>query len=317
MSVRRDGSTALGGECEICGSREWTRVGSYVIEVEGNPLSGTRRYLRRCDGCGVVYVDPRPMQQVFGGFAADEQRDMGNKETWIRRLKTLERIHSAGRVLDVGSGAGAFLSYARTRGWSPLGLDVQEEFARSTSQRLNVNVHVGEMTDPEIQAQQFDAVCMWDVIEHVLSIRGMLTAAAKIVKPGGVLAVSTINAGSVNAQLFRGRWVFWNRPGTVPEHMQGFTRYALSQAVRNAGFRPVYTHTYFAAGAIIEPLTRLVVSKRRLGPAWVKARESSAGRGGAFVLWRGVEVLGRPLDLVQRGDILEMYAVRTTDGACS
>jgi 2-polyprenyl-3-methyl-5-hydroxy-6-metoxy-1,4-benzoquinol methylase len=207
-------------------------AGNYVMEIADHPLSGSYWHLRRCNGCGVVYVDPRPEQQIFAGFVADEQRDIAGKRTWIRRLQTVERFRSPRRLLDVGSGAGAFLSYARARGWSPLGLDVQPSFARSVSQRLGIEVHVGEITDALIQAQQFDAVCMWDVIEHVPSIRPTLAAAGNIVAPGGVLAISTINADSTNARVFGSRWIFWNRPGKVPEHLQAFMPRTLQEVMR-------------------------------------------------------------------------------------
>jgi 2-polyprenyl-3-methyl-5-hydroxy-6-metoxy-1,4-benzoquinol methylase len=298
------------GACDICGSDERRSAGSYVMHVPGHQLSGSTWYLQRCERCGLVYVDPRPKEQIFGGFVPDTARDLSSAASWQRRLQTMERFYAPGRLLDVGVGAGAFLHYARHRGWDVHGLDVQEEFARGTSERTGIPVYASTLDDTEIQAQRFDAVTMWDVIEHVPSPRATLAAAAAVVRPGGILALSTINAASLNARLFGGSWVFWNRSGRVPEHLQAFTPDTVRLALHEAGFSMVAMHTRFAAGAIIEPAARLLALDRRLGDRWNRARRSMAGRAAGFALWRLTEFLGKPLDTVQMGDMLEVYALR-------
>ena len=299
------------GACDICGGRERRPAGSYVMQVPGHPLSGRTWNLQRCAGCGLTYVDPRPREQIFGGFVPDTKRDLSARGSWQRRLRLMERFHAPGRLLDVGAGAGAFLQYAQDWGWDVLGLDVQEDFIRGIRERTGLPTYTGELSDAAIQSRRFDAVTLWDVIEHVPSPRTTLEAVAKVVRPGGIVALSTINAASINARLFGGNWVFWNRPGRVPEHLQAFTPDTLRRALRDAGFKPVHARTQFAAGAILEPLSRLLELDRRLGHRWIEARASMAGRAAAFVLWRLTEVAGRPLDVIHRGDMLEMYAVRT------
>jgi 2-polyprenyl-3-methyl-5-hydroxy-6-metoxy-1,4-benzoquinol methylase len=302
--------TVSRGACDICGSEERRSAGSYVMQVPGHPLSGSRWYLERCENCGLVYIDPRPKEQIFGGFVPNTERDLSAAAFWQRRLRTLERFHAPGRLLDVGVGAGAFLHYARHRGWDAHGLDVQKEFARSIYERTGIPIYVGKLEDAEIQAQRFDAVTMWDVIEHVPSPRATLAAAAAVVRPGGILALSTINAASLNARLFGGHWIFWNRSGRVPEHLQAFTPDTLRRALYDTGFVPVAARTRFAAGAVVEPGARLLALDRRLGDRWTRARRSPAGRVAGFAVWRLTELVGKPLDFVHLGDLLEVFALR-------
>jgi len=303
------------GQCGICGDSRSRPAGSYLMDVPGHPFTGSRWHLQRCETCGLVYVDPRPTSQIFGGFVADPERDLASKGHWRGRLKKMSTLGGRGALLDVGCGAGAFLHYARSHGWDVVGLDVQPEFARDVERRLGIPVHVGEIGDAEIQAQQFDAVTMWDVIEHVPRVRETLRSAAAIVRPGGLLALSTINAGSFNARLFGASWVFWNRPGTVPEHLQGFTLPSIHRALKDAGFDVQYTRSQFASGAIVEPLGRSVRLDRLLGRYWPAFRHSVPGRAAAFALWRTAEWIGRPLDLWRLGDMLEVFAVRRADSA--
>ncbi|HLJ67005.1 MAG TPA: class I SAM-dependent methyltransferase, partial [Chloroflexota bacterium] len=170
----------------------------------------------------------------------------------------MEALCSPGRLLDIGPGAGAFLLHALARGWEVSGVEVQPEIAAAAERRTGAKVHAGEIGDQEIQTERFDAVTMWDVIEHVSSVRATLAAAASIVRPGGLLALSTIHAGSLNARVFGAHWAFWNRPGHVPEHLQGFRRQTLEMAARGAGFEPRVIRTQFIPGAVIEPLSRVM-----------------------------------------------------------
>jgi hypothetical protein len=78
---------------------------------------------------------------------------------------------------------------------------------------------------------------------------------------------------------------------------------------------PVQTRTRFAAGAIIEPLSRILALDQRLGARWIHFRRSVIGRAGAYALWRIVELSGRPLDLLQLGDLIEVYAIREDTSA--
>jgi len=282
------------------------------MQAPGHALSGSRWYLWRCGGCGLMYVNPRPARQIFGGFVPDAERDLAGRGHWLNRLRMIERLHAPGRLLDVGCGAGGFLRVAREEGWQVEGLDVQEGFARDVRARLGVPVRCGELSDPEVQTQVFDVVTLWDVIEHVPSVNDTLARAASILSPGGVIGLSTINAASFNARIFGPHWVFWNRPGAVPEHLQGFSPQGLAQALRRAGFRPVRSRTRFSAGAIIEPLGRAAGLDRRL-PGWSVFRRSPPGRAMAHALWHGLEWTGRPLDLWGLGDILEVYAVRVDE----
>jgi SAM-dependent methyltransferase len=295
--------------CDVCGSQDFHPAGSYVMQVSDHALSGSQWHLCRCEQCGLVFVNPRPKAQLFGGFVPDARKDVAEKKMWSRRLRCIERLHRPGNLLDVGPGAGALLHYARGRGWNVLGLEIQDDFARNL-RRQGLKIQVGELSDPSIQQQRFDVVTLWDVIEHVPSVQATLECARNVVRPGGILAISTINAGSFNARLVGARWIFWNRPGKVPEHLQAFMPRTLQLALRAAGFEPVRIRTRFAAGAIIEPLSTMVALDRHLGARWTHFRRSVVGRIAAYVLWRIIELAGRPLDMLLLGDLIEVYGIR-------
>jgi 2-polyprenyl-3-methyl-5-hydroxy-6-metoxy-1,4-benzoquinol methylase len=117
------------------------------------------------------------------------------------RLDFIEKIafSSLGRarglsVLDVGCAYGPFLAAARARGQEPFGLDAAEEAAAYVRRELGIPAAAGDFLDPRAASSfggPFDVLSMWYVIEHFERLDKALWNAAALLRPGGVLALST------------------------------------------------------------------------------------------------------------------------------
>jgi SAM-dependent methyltransferase len=100
------------------------------------------------------------------------------------------------------------------------------------SRKLGVPV----LTDQELAARtgQFDVVTMLEVIEHVLDPLVVLQHARRLLKPNGILYLTT-----GNAQPYRDRLLAWRY--VIPEiHVSFFEPCTLEAALTRAGFRPEY-----------------------------------------------------------------------------
>jgi 2-polyprenyl-6-hydroxyphenyl methylase/3-demethylubiquinone-9 3-methyltransferase len=102
------------------------------------------------------------------------------------------------RVLDVGCGGG-LLSEAMSRlGADVHGIDVVDrniEVARLHAESEGLDIHYS-LTGAETLAAtdgRFDVVLNMEVVEHVPDVDGFMTAVGKLIAPGGVLCVATIN----------------------------------------------------------------------------------------------------------------------------
>lgn len=142
------------------------------------------------------------------------------------------------RLLDVGCGSGTYLKLMRDLGWQVRGVEL-DEGAVQTARRAKLDVRQGTMDDldPELDGM-FDAITVGHVIEHTHDPVAALTAASRVLKPGGTLWIGTPNLGSFGAWLFRARW----RALEPPRHLVIFTGAALTVALHRAGFidvRPV------------------------------------------------------------------------------
>jgi SAM-dependent methyltransferase/spore coat polysaccharide biosynthesis predicted glycosyltransferase SpsG len=168
----------------------------------------------RCPECGIVYMvrfaqgREKPYGKAY--FAEEYQRHYGKTylEDWPAltalaepRLGFIEALakKSLGRrkglsMLDVGCAYGPFLAAARARGQEPCGLDVAEEAASYVRRELGIPAAVGDFQDAAAASAfggPFDVLSMWYVIEHFERLGKALDNAAALLRPGGILALST------------------------------------------------------------------------------------------------------------------------------
>ena len=199
----------------------------------------------RCDECGLVYRNPAEKRAALCAVYRDEQptRDSllalhraqtHTYETQARRLRRV--LGRRGTGLEVGSYVGAFLSAARKYGWQFEGLDVNATTSAFT-RSLGFAVHDGDIEHFRPR-RGYDVVAIWNTFDQLPDPRAAVRAAARLLVPGGVLAIRVPN-GECYAK--------WReRPGgtqllaqnnllTFPYRF-GFTPSALARLLRDVGF---------------------------------------------------------------------------------
>lgn len=125
----------------------------------------------------------------------DELHVMGRRATV--ELGRLAGLTDAMRVLDIGSGlGGSARTLAAEFGCHVTGLDLSEEFvgaARVLSERVGLAEQVdfrhGDALDLPFEAHQFDAAFMIHVTMNIVDKKRLFAEAARVVKPGGKLAL--------------------------------------------------------------------------------------------------------------------------------
>ncbi|GEK97598.1 bifunctional 2-polyprenyl-6-hydroxyphenol methylase/3-demethylubiquinol 3-O-methyltransferase UbiG [Acidomonas methanolica] len=128
---------------------------------------------------------------------------------WVdARLRALHAARAGGgagrlSLLDIGCGAGlASEAFARL-GHDVLGLDASEEAIAAARAHLAghdlppsagaLTYRAGSAEDLAAEHARFDVVTALEVIEHVTDPAAFLRLLAELTKPGGTVAVSTIN----------------------------------------------------------------------------------------------------------------------------
>jgi len=215
----------------------------------------------RCGTCSLEYVNPRPpAQQVAalyrtGYFSragaeasgAAHLRGAAMKAATARlRLKLLEpRRTPRGRLLDVGSGGGAFVQCADEAGWTAIGLEPSADACRRAARERrargepSVRMITGQLETAPFATGRFHAVAILDVLEHVWDPFACLVAARRLLAPGGLLLIETPNMAGWLPRLW-GRRHPWVRPR---EHLTYFTPDTLRRLLERAGFRVRHLQT--------------------------------------------------------------------------
>jgi 2-polyprenyl-3-methyl-5-hydroxy-6-metoxy-1,4-benzoquinol methylase len=167
-------------------------------------------------------------------------------EGWLRRIEDV-RVDTGrppgGRLLDVGCAFGTFLRLAAERGWEPHGVEVSRYASALAREGTGFDVFTGDLEDYPAAPGGFDLVTFWDVIEHVCRPRANLATAFRLLRPGGLLLLTTDNFDGLVARLgalaYRatgGRLAYPVRKFFIPHNSLYLKPADLQRMVERAGF---------------------------------------------------------------------------------
>src|SRR6185369_14337024 len=92
---------------------------------------------------------------------------------------------------------GVFLDLARAAGWQVRSVELSTRHAAYARDSFSLDVWEGDFLDAPLPAGGFDAITMWDFLEHVMNPHAVLAKARELLAPGGVLLVFTIDTSSL------------------------------------------------------------------------------------------------------------------------
>jgi SAM-dependent methyltransferase len=232
--------------CLLCGS-----AAARPLHRLSDRLYGTtaKRFdVVRCEGCGLLRLDPQPPERDLGDYYPDsywfspDQDAAGRMEEAYRRLvlrdhvqfveRALRAAPTPGPVLDVGCGGGLFLGMMRERGCAVLGLDISAQAAAVAWRRQKVPAACGLLPDAPFRAGSCAVVTMFHVLEHLPDPRPYLESARLVLRDDGRLVVQTPDAACWQYRLLGRRWNGLD----VPRHLHDFRGRDLERLLAGAGF---------------------------------------------------------------------------------
>jgi SAM-dependent methyltransferase len=228
-----DGVESVNG-CPACGDTRRTLLYSGLTDTNFSRSAPGVWQSWRCASCRTAYLDPRPNPETIGLAYQAYYTHIPQGPGAVGRLGALVLDvvpvpPGGGRLLDIGSGAGAFVLAAAERGWNAEGLEPDESAVAASRSR---GAHVTHGGTESLGVAEYDVITMNHAIEHVHDPVDSLTRMRDALRPGGSVFLATPNLKSVGHRLFGTDWYGLD----PPRHLQVFTQKGLGISLERAGF---------------------------------------------------------------------------------
>lgn len=229
--------------CTVCGANDNSRVLTKNNDGRGEGSIS----LCRCQRCGVVYLESGSSGYDLGLYSYYEKRkSLAKSEIYnpiteaglAVLLNWLAQRSFGKKVLDIGCGQGHFVDVAGRAGFEVLGIEVSES-AVSVCQSFSLPVVRMDLFSPKLQIESYDICTMFEVLEHVPDPAKFLARAEELLRPGGILYLTTPNFASLDRRLLGQKWRAINR-----EHLSYFEPKTLRRVLsKSTGFEIEWMRT--------------------------------------------------------------------------
>ncbi len=252
----------------------------------------------RCGNCGLVQLNPVPEPGAqadfhsshYDGAAPPERLAKMSPEHSRKRLYSPKyQKWAAGqlrdlaarvspprsaplRLLEVGAASGGILNAARGLGMIPTGVEVSAEAAAFGINELKLDIRVGLVEEMNLPAGGFDILILQDVIEHVPSPASLMKECTRLLAPGGVIYIHTVNVESRTAAEAGKEFFLADATGG---HVVLFSPETLGRHAASTGLRVLETTT---GGYRIMQRECDRAAVRGLKRRWVRLRENIGHR---------------------------------------
>lgn len=249
-------------------------------------------HIVKCNNCGLIFVleipDKEELKDFYGEsyyegeiYSSYSSREEGKKRSYLLDIMYFENFskEKKGNILEIGSATGIFLSCAKFLGYNAIGIEISD-YASGIAKENDLNVINMDLMDlirnKIFEKDYFDAVFLWDCIEHLDAPSAWLKYLNYCMKPNALLVLNTLNVSSPTVKYLREKWSQFHPPG----HLFYFGSNTLKEYFYKSGFRvikhktagPLFyddmTNKYFIFGKLFSAgLIQRITNKLKMGYA--------------------------------------------------
>ncbi len=226
--------------CRLCGSNRapaWFSAWDHEIHW--------------CGKCRFMFA-VRPARAAAPNYESDYFDEFIERDAHADTLKRysellgeLEAGASGRRLFDAGCGAGGFLRFAKSAGWSVRGVDGSQAAVQYATKTHQLDVSIADLEQYVLPAESFDVVCSFHVLEHLSNPMHLLESVSAALVPDGIAFIGTplYTRGRIRRHQWLHRIGIANHPYdfNLPDHISYFGERALSLALSSVGLEVVRT----------------------------------------------------------------------------
>ena len=229
-------------KCSLCDSPNEEFL--YYVHDRNSPAKERFR-LVRCVMCGLVFLNPRPVESEISGYYPPWYHSRYMDNQWLESLTiqgipwrdamrgkgaNILKYKSSGRILDVGCGDGILLKFFQEQGFDVYGVESGD--VSYAVKILGLNIHNGRLEDANYQDGFFDVISFYHVFEHLHDPFKTLLLVHSLLNNNGIVVIEVPNFAGFEARIFRSSWVGIS----APLHLYHFTLKTLAELLTKAGF---------------------------------------------------------------------------------
>lgn len=246
--------------CPICDSVSIKNC----LSSKDNTVSKQIFEIWQCDNCTLRFTQSIPTANEIGAYyqSANYVSHSDTNEGFINRLyhlvrnvtlktklKLVQQVTNlkTGNVLDIGAGTGYFARTMKAAGWAITALEPDV-----TARKLAFEKDGLQLQDANnlyyLDANQFDAITLWHVLEHVHDLQGYMGKFYEVLKPSGKLIIAVPNYTSADAKYYAEHWAAYD----VPRHLYHFSPQSMYKLAKLKGFtvkayKPMWFDSFYVS----------------------------------------------------------------------
>lgn len=234
--------------CAICGTEgnaAEVYPANFSMEALNPAVFSARRIpdrihfrMVRCDYCGLVRSDPIAPPHILDHLYAQSTFDYGEETDNIKRCygNYLKKLvpYGAGKdaLLEIGCGNGFFLDEALRQGYrSVTGVEPSVDAVNRADNHIRQWIVCDIMRQGLFQSDQFNIICMFQVLDHIPKPSELLDECLRVLRPGGMVLCINHNIEALSAKILGDR-----SPIVDVEHTYLYSPKTLSRLFSAAGF---------------------------------------------------------------------------------
>jgi spore coat polysaccharide biosynthesis predicted glycosyltransferase SpsG/2-polyprenyl-3-methyl-5-hydroxy-6-metoxy-1,4-benzoquinol methylase len=154
-----------------------------------------------------------------------------------KRLDIIDSLVNTKRkdkpLLELGCATGFFLECAKERGYAPEGIEISKYASSYCKYTAKLNVKQGDFLKFEYSKPVYEVISMWYFIEHIKNFKDVILKAYKIMRDGGIIALSTPNCFGIS-----GRNNISEYASRIPgDHYNEFSPFSMTSVLEACGFK--------------------------------------------------------------------------------
>lgn len=202
--------------------------------------------LVQCVNCDLVYANNPPDQSVLANayhtasFDSAQEADDAALAYSKAISPILDKIKNKEAALEIGTGTGIFLDILKNKGFSTvIGVEPSTAAINAAPSHRKEWILESIFKESDFQLESFDFICCFMTLEHVRDPQEIVSAASRLLRPGGAIALVTHDYRSGINRLFGKR-----SPIIDIEHMQLFSEKSIRHLLECNGFESIKVKSF-------------------------------------------------------------------------